>query len=83
MRARETDAAATVGTVATAPTSSDSRHAMGVYQAALDDLETPAEDIKFIRSIFETERQADFDRANPDAYAAFTGTAYMDYSDQD
>ena len=65
------------------PTSSDSRHALGVYKAALDDLETPAEDIKFLRSIFETERQADFDRANPDAYAAFTGDAYMDYSDTD
>ena len=83
MRARETDPAANVGTVATAPTSSDSRHALAVYKAALDDLETPAEDIAFLQSIFETERQADFDRANPAAYAAFTGAAYMDYSDQD
>ncbi len=83
VRVRENDAASNVGTVATAPTSSDSRHALGVYKAALDDLETPDEDIKFLRSIFETERQADFDRANPDAYAAFTGDAYMDYSDTD
>ena len=62
---------------------SDSRHALRIYNAAVDDLETSAEDIAFLRSIFETERQADFDRANPDAYAAFTGAAYMDYSDTD
>ena len=83
MRARETDAAANVGTVATAPTSSESRHAIQVYHAAVDDLETSAADITFLRSIFETERQADFDRANPAAYAAFTGAAYIDFSDQD
>jgi hypothetical protein len=83
VRARETDAAANVGTVATAPTSSESRHALQVYHAAVDDLETSAADIAFLRSIFETERQADFDRANPAAYAAFTGAAYIDFSDQD
>ena len=83
VRARETDAAANVGTVATAPTSSESRHALQVYHAAVDDLETSAEDIAFLRSIFETERQADFDRANPAAYAAFTGATYIDFSDQD
>jgi hypothetical protein len=65
VRARETDAAANVGTVATVPTSSESRHALQVYHAAVDDLETSAADIAFLRSIFETERQADFDRANP------------------
>ena len=81
MRARETDAAANVGTVATAPTSSESRHALQVYHAAVDDLETSAADIAFLRSIFETERQADF--ANPAAYAAFTGATYIDFSDQD
>jgi hypothetical protein len=79
----DTDAAANVGTVATAPTSSESRHALQVYHAAVDDLETSAADIAFLRSIFETERQADFDRANPAAYAAFTGAAYIDFSDQD
>jgi len=83
VRVRENDAAANVGTVATAPTSSDSRHALGVYKAALDDLGTPAADIAFLRSIFEAERQANFDRTNPAAYAAFTGADYMDYSDQD
>ena len=41
---------------------------------------TPAADIAFLRSIYETERQADFDCA---AYAAFTGAAYIDFSDQD
>ena len=45
--------------------------------------DTPAADIAFLRSIYETERQADFDRANPAAYAAFTGAAYIDFSDQD
>ena len=62
---------------------SDSRHALRIYNAAVDDLETSAEDIAFLRSIFETERQADFDRANPVAFAAFTGAAYIDFSDQD
>jgi hypothetical protein len=38
---------------------------------------TPAADIAFLRSICETERQADFDCA---AYAAFTGAAYIDFS---
>jgi hypothetical protein len=33
--------------------------------------------------LHETERQADFDRANPAAYAAFTCAAYIDFSDQD
>ena len=72
---------ANVGTVATAPTSVESRHALKIYNAALDDLETPATDIAFLRSIYETERQADFDRANPVAFAAYTGTAYHDFSD--
>ena len=42
-------------------------------------------DIAFLRSVYETERQADFDRANPAAYAAFTfaGAAYIDFSDRD
>ena len=38
---------------------------------------TPAADIAFLRSMYETERQADFDCA---AYAAFTGAAYIDFS---
>jgi hypothetical protein len=42
---------------------SDSRHVLRIYNTAVDDLETSAEDIAFLRSIFETERQADFDRA--------------------
>ena len=83
MRVRETDAAANVGTVATAPTSSESRHALRIYNADVDDFDTPAADIAFLRSICETERKADFDRANPAAYAAFTGAAYIDLSDQD
>ena len=85
MRARETDAAANVGTAATAPTSSESRHALRIYNAAVDDFDTPAADIAFLRSIYETERQADFDHANPAAYAAFTfaGAAYIDFSDRD
>ena len=62
---------------------SDSRHVLRIYNAAVDDLETSAEDIAFLRSIFETERQADFDRANPVAFAAFTGAAYIDFADQD
>jgi len=42
-------------------------------------------DIAFLRSVYETERQADFDRVSPAAYAAFTfaGAAYIDFSDQD
>ena len=63
------------------PPSAESRHALKIYNAALDDLETPATDIAFLRSIYETERQADFDRANPVAFAAYTGTAYHDFSD--
>jgi hypothetical protein len=31
------------------------------------------------RSIYETERQADFDCANPAAYAAFTGADFLDF----
>jgi len=72
-----------VGTVATAPTSAASRHALLIYHAALDDLDTPAVDIAFLRGVFETERQADVDRANPVAYAAVTGTPYHDFSDED
>jgi len=83
VRVRETDAAANVGTVATAPTSSESRHALRIYNADVDDFDTPAVDIAFLRPIYETERQADVDRANPVAYAAFTGAAYIDFSDQD
>jgi hypothetical protein len=83
VRARETDAAANVGTAATAPTSSESRHALRIYNADVDDFDTPAADIAFLRSIYETKRQADFDRANPSVYAAFTGAAYIDFSDQD
>ena len=67
-----------VGTVATAPTSAESRHALKIYHAALDDLDTPADDIAFLRGVYETERQADFDRANPVAYAARTGAPYHD-----
>jgi hypothetical protein len=85
VHAWETDAAANVGTVATALTSSAFRHALRIYNAAVDDLETSAADIAFLRSVYETERQADFERANPAAYAAFksTGAAYIDFSDQD
>jgi hypothetical protein len=83
VRARETDAAADFGTAATAPTSSESRHALRIYNAAIDDFDTPTAAIAFLRSIYETERQADFDCANPSAYAAFTGAAYIDFSDQD
>jgi len=61
---------------------SDSRHVLRIYNAAVDDLETSAEDIAFLRSIFETERQADFDRANPVAFAA-SGAACINFSDQD
>jgi len=78
VRARDTDAGANVGTVATAPTSSESRHALRIYNAAVDDFDTPAADIVFLRSIYEFERQADFDRVNPAA-----GAAYIDFSDQD
>ncbi len=71
------------------PPSAESRHALKIYNAALDDLETPATDIAFLRSIYEshnnneTESQADFDRANPVAYAAYMGTAHDDFSDTD
>jgi hypothetical protein len=61
--------------------SAESRHALKICNAAVDDFDTPAADIAFLRSIYETERQADFDRANPAAYAAFTGTTYHDFSD--
>ena len=77
MRARETDAAANVGTAATAPTSSESRHALRIYNADVDDFDTPAADIAFLRSIYETKRQADFDRANPSVYAAHSATASL------
>jgi hypothetical protein len=50
---------------------------------ALDDLDTPAADIAFLRGVYETERQTDFDRANPVAYAARTGTPYRDLDDED
>jgi len=59
VRARETDPAANVGAVATALTSSAFRHALRIYNAAVDDLETSATDIAFLRSVYETERQAD------------------------
>ena len=54
-----TDPAANVGAVATALTSSAFRHALRIYNAAVDDLETSATDIAFLRSVYETERQAD------------------------
>ena len=62
--------AACVSTVATAPTSAESRDALRIYHAAIHDLTTP-------------ERQADFDRTNPVAYAARTGTPCHDFSDED
>ena len=76
VRAQVTDPAANVGAVATALTSSAFRHALRIYNAAVDDLETSATDIAFLRSVYETERQADFDRADfdgatPAAYATF------------
>ena len=77
----DTGVVACVGTVATAPTSAESRDALRIYHAAIHDLTTPAEDIAFLRGVYETERQADFDRANPVAYAARTGTPYHDFSD--
>ena len=83
VRATDTAVVAHVGTVATAPTSAESRHALKIYHAALDDLDTPATDIAFLRGVYETERQADFDRANPVAYAARTGTPYRDLDDED
>ena len=83
VRAADTAVVAHVGTVATAPTSAESRHALKIYHAALDDLDTPATDIAFLRGVYETERQADFDRANPVAYAARTGTPYRDLDDED
>ena len=79
----DTGVVACVGTVATAPTSAESRDALRIYHAAIHDLTTPAQDIAFLRGVFETERQADFDRANPVAYAARTGTPYHDFSDED
>ncbi len=82
VRTADTAVVANVGTVATAPTSAESRHALKIYHAALDDLDTPAEDITFLRGVYETERQTDFDRANPVAYAARTGTPHHD-ADED
>jgi hypothetical protein len=86
VRAADTAVVAHVGTVAAAPTSAKSRQALLIYHAALDDLDTPAADIAFLRQVFEAERQADVDRANPVAYAAYaaaTGVApYHDSSDE-
>ena len=83
VRAADTAVVAHVSTVAVAPTSAASRQALLIYHAALDDLDTPAVDIKFLRGVFEAERQADVDRADPVAYAAATGTPYHDFSDED
>jgi hypothetical protein len=83
VRAADNSVVANVGTVATAPTSAESRHALKIYHAALDDLDTPADDIAFLRGVYETDRQTDFDRANPVAYAARTGTPYRDLDDED
>jgi hypothetical protein len=83
IRAADTAVVAHVGTVATAPTSAASRHALLIYHAALDDLDTPAVDIAFLHGVFEADRQADVDRANLVAYAAVTGTPYHDFSDED
>jgi hypothetical protein len=63
--------------------SSPHAHSFVYGTAALDDLDTPADDIEFLRGVYETERQADFDRANPVAYAARTGTPYHDLDDED
>ncbi len=52
----------------------------GIAVIALD---TPAVDIVFLRGVFEADRQADVDRADPVAYAAATGTPYHDFSDED
>ena len=65
-----------VSTVAVAPTSAASRQALLIYHAALDDLD-------ILRGVYETERQTDFDRANPVTYAARTGTPYRDLDDED
>ena len=83
VRAADTAVVAHVGTVAGARTSAKSRQALLIYHAALDDLETPAADIAFLRVVYEAERQADVDRADPVAYAAATGTPYHDFSDED
>ena len=83
VRTMAANVVANVGTVATAPTSLASRSAIQIYHAALDDLDTPAEDFAFLRSIYETERQDDFDRANPVAYAAYTGVPYQAAADDD
>jgi hypothetical protein len=40
--------------------------------------ETPTE-----TPIYETDRQTNFDRANPVSYVAHTGTAYRDLDDED
>ena len=83
VRAADTAVVAHVGTVAVAPTSAASRQALLIYHAALDDLDTPAADIAFLRGVYETERQTDIDRADPVAYAAATGTPYHDFSEED
>jgi len=82
-RASDTTVVAHVGTVVTTPTSAESRHALKIYHAALDDLDTPVVDIAFLRGVYETDRQADFDHANPVAYTARTGAPYHDFSDED
>ena len=80
VRTVEANVVANVGTVATDPTSLASRSALQIYRAALDDLDTPAEDIAFLRSIYETERQDDFDRAN---HTAYTGVPYQAAADDE
>ena len=40
--------------------------------------ETPTE-----TPIYETDRQTNFDRANPVSYVAHTGTPYRDLDDED
>jgi hypothetical protein len=62
VRTAETGVVAQVGTVATAPTSTASRHVLKLYHATLDDIDTPANALAFLRSIYETERQPEFDR---------------------
>ncbi len=83
VRAADTAVVAHVGAVGATPTSAESRHALKIYHTALDYLDTPATDIVFLREVFETERQAYFDRANPVAYAARTGAPYHDFDDED
>ena len=59
-----------VGIVATAPTSLASRRALKIYHAALEGYRHSCCRHCVLRSIYETERQDDFDRADPVAYAA-------------